>query len=107
PFVICILRRHPPSPPFPYTTLFRSDGASRNVPPPQAAGTIRSISATEMSHAFIRADGSRTLRDASASCRLRAQPEGAATANRFRSEEHTSELQSRENLVCRLLLEKK
>src|SRR5690606_41840391 len=29
------------------------------------------------------------------------------TVNNFRSEEHTSELQSRENLVCRLLLEKK
>src|SRR5690606_42016992 len=34
---------------------------------------------------------------------LRVTPEGAL----FRSEEHTSELQSRENLVCRLLLEKK
>src|SRR5690606_39767597 len=32
---------------------------------------------------------------------------GAGTASHFRSEEHTSELQSRENLVCRLLLEKK
>src|SRR5690606_40500894 len=36
-----------------------------------------------------------------------AQSATTLTCNRFRSEEHTSELQSRENLVCRLLLEKK
>src|SRR5690606_39900862 len=35
------------------------------------------------------------------------QVERACPSNGFRSEEHTSELQSRENLVCRLLLEKK
>src|SRR5690606_40168492 len=34
-------------------------------------------------------------------------PPSAIFCSRFRSEEHTSELQSRENLVCRLLLEKK
>src|SRR5690606_42056896 len=39
--------------------------------------------------------------------RGRALPEPAAPRERRRSEEHTSELQSRENLVCRLLLEKK
>src|SRR5690606_40739705 len=38
---------------------------------------------------------------------LRHSPPEAAGLNRPRSEEHTSELQSRENLVCRLLLEKK
>src|SRR5271165_6954914 len=37
----------------------------------------------------------------------RARDGGAARSARSRSEEHTSELQSRENLVCRLLLEKK
>src|SRR5207302_6087367 len=35
------------------------------------------------------------------------QCQADSTVNRWRSEEHTSELQSRENLVCRLLLEKK
>src|SRR5688572_32596902 len=35
------------------------------------------------------------------------QPTGGSTAAKFRSEEHTSELQSQSNLVCRLLLEKK
>src|SRR5690606_42084660 len=42
-----------------------------------------------------------------ARARGRAVPGRTATAERRRSEEHTSELQSRENLVCRLLLEKK
>src|SRR5690606_41312207 len=37
----------------------------------------------------------------------RSRTAGRGTAGRARSEEHTSELQSRENLVCRLLLEKK
>src|SRR5690606_40699066 len=39
--------------------------------------------------------------------RLAALPAGRAKPDGVRSEEHTSELQSRENLVCRLLLEKK
>src|SRR4249919_4408678 len=44
----------------------------------------------------------------SSRCRRRAAPpRSSATPCRGRSEEHTSELQSRENLVCRLLLEKK
>src|SRR5436305_10277701 len=40
-------------------------------------------------------------------CRSRPQPRQAADPGRTRSEEHTSELQSRPHLVCRLLLEKK
>src|SRR6202007_3444480 len=52
------------------------------------------------------------FRSASAAYREAADAAGAAAgkqnaANKTRSEEHTSELQSRENLVCRLLLEKK
>src|SRR5258708_10528060 len=39
--------------------------------------------------------------------RLAASKAGSAAAKRFRSEEHTSELQSPDHLVCRLLLEKK
>src|SRR5205085_5786766 len=66
-----MIRRPPRSTLFPYTTLFRSDRASRRPP----------------------ATASR------APCAAR--PSGA------RSEEHTSELQSQSNLVCRLLLEKK
>src|SRR2546422_7428049 len=87
--------RHPPrSTLFPYTTLFRSRGdrrgRGRRVSPRQADGQhrLRSVVA-ETDDAGVRE--SRAAR-------------AAATA---RSEEHTSELQSRLHLVCRLLLEKK
>src|SRR5690606_40639077 len=54
----------------------------------------------------------RSYREVSSLCRPRQRRRigakiGAIRATSFRSEEHTSELQSRENLVCRLLLEKK
>src|SRR5690606_42000852 len=50
-----------------------------------------------------------SMRSAASSVLTSMAPEadGCASASRRRSEEHTSELQSRENLVCRLLLEKK
>src|SRR5436309_15664293 len=67
-----MIRRPPRSTLFPYTTLFRADGAGGGCP------GIRSL------------HGGRASRHQA-----------------VRSEEHTSELQSRENLVCRLLLEKK
>src|SRR5258707_7124523 len=72
-----MIRRPPRSTLFPYTTLFRSDGKSTS------SGVWSSGSA---SPAFV------------GSC------PGAVAC---RSEEHTSELQSRQYLVCRLLLEKK
>src|SRR5207247_9286976 len=80
--VVCLLfflmtRRPPRSTLFPYTTLFRSDLHSNGV-------------ATRPSY----------LGDGSA----RFEPQCVCTR---RSEEHTSELQSRVDLVCRLLLEKK
>src|SRR4051812_49762057 len=73
--------RPPPSSPlFPYTTLFRSPGALRIA----------------VSSAFP------------AGVRGRLAPEVSGAVDRTaRSEEHTSELQSHVNLVCRLLLEKK
>src|SRR2546430_11667824 len=77
-FFFLMIRRPPRSTLFPYTTLFRSIGAT-----------------------LSKSQGSRTLR----------LPEGAEPAiekeDEQRSEEHTSELQSQSNLVCRLLLEKK
>src|SRR2546421_4482586 len=76
-----MIRRPPRSTLFPYTTLFRS--ANSSCPDVPAASTIRR----------------RPSRDAT---RFR-----LATTRRARSEEHTSELQSRSDLVCRLLLEKK
>src|SRR5690606_41613537 len=88
------------STPFPYTTLFRSPQRSarkRPVPPRRRAPTGAAAAGTARFAA--RAAPARRRR----TCRSRAPRSTAAE----RSEEHTSELQSRENLVCRLLLEKK
>src|SRR5258708_9350504 len=81
-----MIRRPPRSTLFPYTTLFRSNAPSRTAPSsrPTSTPTTRCASA-------------RCPRWRSSSC-LRAVS---------RSEEHTSELQSPDHLVCRLLLEKK
>src|SRR5690242_21853712 len=78
-FFFLMIRRPPRSTLFPYTTLFRSraPGARRRAAGPRAPRPPRS--------------GARR--------RARSRPR--------RSEEHTSELQSHVNLVCRLLLEKK
>src|SRR5688572_32621922 len=86
-FFFLMIRRPPRSTLFPYTTLFRSCRA----PSPAAAG--------RRSAAAPRSCRSRRRRPA------RARPASATSA--CRSEEHTSELQSQSNLVCRLLLEKK
>src|SRR5256885_5571132 len=86
-----MIRRPPRSTLFPYTTLFRSDFGSPNVAKPMHVGHIRS---TALGDALARTAtflGHDVIRD-----------------NHIgRSEEHTSELQSPCNLVCRLLLEKK
>src|SRR5690606_41142372 len=92
--------RHPPSATlFPYTTLFRS----RRGPDRGGCGGRRGHAA----RAYLRPAlfGPRRLgRDREAQG---ARDEHPRARQRRRSEEHTSELQSRENLVCRLLLEKK
>src|SRR5207302_10517057 len=77
-FFFLLLRRPPRSTLFPYTTLFRS----------MVGRALRSVPSGVPWHRVVNARGGISLRAA-------------------RSEEHTSELQSRENLVCRLLLEKK
>src|SRR5690606_41978853 len=80
----------PPSTLFPYTTLFRSS----NV-------TVRPSTASSACCCLVSAlPGSVKMRTKSAFV-------SGDSSTRIRSEEHTSELQSRENLVCRLLLEKK
>src|SRR5690606_41471090 len=79
-----LLRPPPSSPLFPSTTLFRSGPAARARHP-------------------VGAGGGRAHRR----LRVPAPPRASPAIPRRRSEEHTSELQSRENLVCRLLLEKK
>src|SRR2546427_8630988 len=95
-FFFLMIRRPPRSTLFPYTTLFRSHGGhvfrisqapQRNLLEQRLALCVREHSG------HVRVD--KTGRDAI---------DGNAAA---RSEEHTSELQSQSNLVCRLLLEKK
>src|SRR2546428_5992348 len=73
-----MIRRPPRSTLFPYTTLFRSD---------------------------VSADDLRSLRLSMEKAEL--SPQTVSNVLSDRSEEHTSELQSRSDLVCRLLLEKK
>src|SRR2546430_4400078 len=93
-----MIRRPPRSTLFPYTTLFRS----------RSSGHARPVSAGCPRRARPAAE-----RDAGAvplgltPHRLAGVPSSSATPGRSRSEEHTSELQSQSNLVCRLLLEKK
>src|SRR5256885_7201699 len=90
-----MIRRPPRSTLFPYTTLFRSPGGERGV-----SGSRRGEHRPKGRRAAAaRAAGSV---DALAPG-LAPQPR----ESRARSEEHTSELQSPCNLVCRLLLEKK
>src|SRR5690606_41913677 len=89
-----MLRRPPRSPLFPYTTLFRSSGPS---PAPRSRRTDRLCPGPPATPRCSppAAPGSVGV------------PDCGASSCYLRSEEHTSELQSRENLVCRLLLEKK
>src|SRR5688572_33298524 len=77
-FFFLMIRRPPRSTLFPYTTLFRS---RNEIPSPLCSHSLRARAGNE------------------------AGP--ARYSIRWRSEEHTSELQSQSNLVCRLLLEKK
>src|SRR3712207_8013836 len=88
-----MIRRPPRSTLFPYTTLFRS-----GLPPPEReSGEDVDAEAEEED----RDDGLGSLRRED-----RDQYHGPKKGA-YRSEEHTSELQSRQYLVCRLLLEKK
>src|SRR5256886_10534114 len=98
-----MIRRPPRSTLFPYTTLFRSrrevrgrgkrHGAQTMARPPERAGKMES----------------QALRRRTRSPYVSAQvtTPGTPWPQSHRSEEHTSELQSQSNLVCRLLLEKK
>src|SRR5256885_7263522 len=98
-----MIRRPPRSPLFPYPTLFRSVSAHRVLPAlaPVAAGR-RPGRRPRAAGGAPDAGAARPGGD-----RAPARGPGGAAAPRRRSEEHTSELQSPCNLVCRLLLEKK
>src|SRR3712207_8999434 len=92
-----MIRRPPRSTLFPYTTLFRSTARVRRRP--RDAGEDEPGVAERGRH---RARGTVAARG-----RSHRRPLRAGSRRRSRSEEHTSELQSRQYLVCRLLLEKK
>src|SRR3712207_8593266 len=93
-----MIRRPPRSTLFPYTTLFRSmelDWRDAVSPPrhPSAPGSVCQSVDRALAAATVVAHG--------------VDPGHARRDDVCRSEEHTSELQSRQYLVCRLLLEKK
>src|SRR5260370_26457368 len=92
-----MIRRPPRSTLFPYTTLFRSAGPARHVPGPCPFLAAASDGFPSSPRAI--GDGFPSARPGSDVC--------PSSRRSCRSEEHTSELQSHLNLVCRLLLEKK
>src|SRR5690606_41462302 len=97
---LCTTRPPPTSTLFPYTTLFRSAWKYNGTP-------LWSVLPTDWGGQTANLNGSPVIADyglISAGAES-TDPDGVPDV--FRSEEHTSELQSRENLVCRLLLEKK
>src|SRR5688572_32540158 len=98
-----MIRRPPRSTLFPYTTLFRSRGTiGRSV----GAGKSLTIMSHHVSWSIGNSPCQRRLAiGAWMSCPPAAH--STALLAQRRSEEHTSELQSQSNLVCRLLLEKK
>src|SRR3712207_6882270 len=77
-----MIRRPPRSTLFPYTTLFRSRGVADQEESPRPQHPVMAPT-------------------------VPTQPSGSTGGHHPRSEEHTSELQSRQYLVCRLLLDKK
>src|SRR3712207_7111968 len=100
-----MIRRPPRSTLFPYTTLFRStDFVKRARDEPEAAGLLAHLESGLFRDLLLGiADHSPFLWQLTVSDPSRM----AKLAFDARSEEHTSELQSRQYLVCRLLLEKK
>src|SRR3989440_995204 len=100
-FFFLMIRRPPRSTLFPYTTLFRSPISRAPAPWWELASTMgRRTGATTASPSRRARPRCSSLDRATA-----AWPRTSTTPRR--SEEHTSELQSRSDLVCRLLLEKK
>src|SRR3712207_6990899 len=98
-----MIRRPPRSTLFPYTTLFRSHGADPDtVVFDEGFQALRPLEA-----GWQGADLALRLRVRPLRGESRPEPLPPRTDAGLRSEEHTSELQSRQYLVCRLLLEKK
>src|SRR5690606_41294495 len=103
--LFCLMTRRPPlSTLFPYTTLFRSIGCYPKIRLELTDGhrlgkilISKNFQGILFNHRFVDITYNPVIFTISRSVKWQV----------IRSEEHTSELQSRENLVCRLLLEKK
>src|SRR3712207_9518623 len=91
-FFFLMIRRPPKSTLFPYTTLFRSAPSSAGLTRTASGNSSAAAPLTRRARGPLGGTEPATVR---------------APGIRLRSEEHTSELQSRQYLVCRLLLEKK
>src|SRR5206468_12522407 len=100
-FFFLLIRRPPRSTLFPYTTLFRSDEVLQRV--------VRDVPAGVRQHDHVAAlpGGERVAVGGGFRDQVEAEHPARPRPVLHRSEEHTSELQSRSDLVCRLLLEKK
>src|SRR2546430_5223014 len=92
-----MIRRPPRSTLFPYTTLFRS--TDETIEAREAIENAKKLHAEILSACSKAQNGDKSVLDF--------LKENHIDVSEFRSEEHTSELQSQSNLVCRLLLEKK
>src|SRR3712207_9571979 len=102
-----MIRRPPRSTLFPYTTLFRSTwlGAQGALPdgvlcPDRGGRRLARVAGLSTRGAFVAKNGKTKTKDAKGA--KEAKGLGAAQNGHERSEEHTSELQSRQYLVCRL-----
>src|SRR3712207_8433313 len=96
-----MIRRPPRSTLFPYTTLFRSNNSAISDNLYVVIGDLNHRGVLQNINSNDKPD------DTGVILRINSKDGTAIETNPFRSEEHTSELQSRQYLVCRLLLEKK
>src|SRR5688572_31018626 len=100
-----MVHRPPRSTLFPYTTLFRSLRARPDVDDDRIGGLGLSVGGEVMLQQAAETDDLKAV--VSEGAGIRSVREAVDLTGSERSEEHTSELQSQSNLVCRLLLEKK
>src|SRR5258708_15183222 len=99
-----MIRRPPRSTLFPYTTLFRS---SAQREPVRDEGLTISLAHSIVADEPTLAEASLMMESVPGAVATGSQPTQRSRSLPVRSEEHTSELQSPDHLVCRLLLEKK
>src|SRR5688572_31921453 len=102
-----MIRRPPRSTLFPYTTLFRSVSLRQWRGHPDGPGGPDYRAFPKTAYFVDPADVSRPGASPLLEVPVTIGPTHLSRPARLRSEEHTSELQSQSNLVCRLLLEKK